>query len=152
MSPRIFHQQLNPINGVLIPISSNLEKPTYKSQLAFDTANNILLMALEIQEGALKWHNINNFNNIQEVDKDYEIQDTDYLILVDASYEIRIQLPLAEIMKFKEIKIKKVNGSDRVIINPSERENIDGQFGPRFIFNEYEVLTFISNGTNWFII
>lgn len=83
----------------------------------------------------------------------YAVVDDDYLILCDASSNaITVALPSASSKEGRELTIKKVDATgNAVTIDGDASENIDGSSSAS-ISSQYESVTLISNGSDWYII
>lgn len=81
------------------------------------------------------------------------LDETHYTVLGDASGgNITVTLPLASAAGKREYRIKRIDNSvsDTVTIAPSGADTIDGATS-HTLDVQYESVTFVSNGSNWFI-
>ena len=74
--------------------------------------------------------------------------------LVDVtSNAVDVQLPAAAVAQ--KIRVKHVGGdlaTNALTVTPQAGQSIDGTLGPLTIESDYLSHSFVSNGTNWFII
>ncbi|MFH1715640.1 MAG: hypothetical protein ABH857_05605 [Elusimicrobiota bacterium] len=93
-----------------------------------------------------------SFNTtIITVTNDYTVTNNDYVIAADgATNSVRIYLPTAVGVPGRMYEIIATNVTNSVIIDPYNNETINGELTYTFI-GQYESITIISDGSNWFI-
>lgn len=113
--------------------------------IGFDANNNITTNTvndrLDVLEGATAT------NVVVLTIGTYYVVYTDKAVLASGGTVVNLPIPLAGYA----ISIKKITGTQSVIINPYALETIDGET-ELSIIEQYESITLISDGTNWYII
>ena len=88
--------------------------------------------------------------NVVTKASDYAASSGDYVLVDASSGNITITLP--EPSKATQVDVKKIDSStNAVTVEPNGSETIDGS-SSKTIDTQYESYTFISDGTNWYII
>ena len=95
---------------------------------------------------------INDYAFIKNILADYTITMNDSILLCDSTGgDITITLLPAAKLIYKKITVKKTVAANNVIIDGDGSETIDGA-ATKTISNQWESLTIISDGSNWYII
>lgn len=83
----------------------------------------------------------------------YNMTNTNDVILADAtSNSVAVTLPDPTTATKKPLNIKRIDSStNSVSINPKNTETMDGE-AIKYLYSQYDSLTFVTNGTNWYII
>ena len=91
--------------------------------------------------------------NTKTINSDYTITLSDSVILINATNNININLPTASSAANRVFYLKKItdSSSNTITIIPNATDKIDSQSSINFNVL-FQCLTFISDGTNWFII
>lgn len=79
------------------------------------------------------------------------LDDSHQIVLVNSPEQRTITLPSAVDKKGRQYTIKKI-GSGTVNVQPSNGEKIDNNNGSYLIFGDLAFLSFVSDGSNWWII
>lgn len=87
--------------------------------------------------------------NIRTVSSDYTVVADDDIILVDTT--ATITLPSATDLEGYHFIVKNIGSNATVTIVVVDETTIDG-FDDQTITEQYNSLTFVSNGTNWFVV
>jgi len=90
---------------------------------------------------------------IKTVSVNYNADNTDYIILVNATAtNISITIPSASSCVGRQYHVKKIDSSSNAVsVTRTGLDTIDGA-NSRVMLSQYQSLTVVSNGSNWYII
>jgi len=104
--------------------------------------------AIDITGGTIS--NTNFLHNIATKSASYVMTGLDEIILANDS--LTITLPDATSYVGKQCIIKRINSLGNVTVLGTSSQTIDGDVAGIVLTNQYDAVTLISNGSNWFII
>lgn len=100
--------------------------------------------------GKIKQSAILNDISVRTITTTGNILTTDQNVLVNSAVDVVLTLPSATLAT-REIKIKRIHSGDyNITINTVSSQTIDGELSVD-IGVQYEVLRFVSNGANWYL-
>jgi hypothetical protein len=149
----VFNQFLRPLKGIGLPIAYDIpEKPDYPSQLSYDRNKKKFMFSIENENEELEWAMITRAKTIIKITEDYQIDEDDYLCVVEANKSLTITLPEMNKVAGYTYIIKKTNDCYDIVIKPKEENvKIDG-LDKMVISQPYRAIQLISNGETWLVL